>query len=184
MKKNILILFCLLFGWVLVSKAQSLIAVQNNNPPLFFTNLDSAIVHAQSGDTLFLPGGNFPIYTNIDKCLHIIGVGHNPDSTLATNPTNIIPSSALYLITGASNGSFESVKITGSVFFGTNSSNGNISNYEIIKCYISGILHNYSTLSSNNLFRENIFVCPNHCIQMNNAASNYFYNNIIQVSQV
>ena len=69
--------------------SQNLIAVQNGNTPAFYTVLDSAIIHAQNGDTVYIPGGTFSLNVPVTKSLHIIGVGHNPDSTLATGKTVI-----------------------------------------------------------------------------------------------
>lgn len=39
--------------------AQNLIAVQNGNTPTFYTNLQVAVANAQSGDTIYIPGGGF-----------------------------------------------------------------------------------------------------------------------------
>ncbi len=155
-----------------VSNAQNLIAVQNNSTPFFFTSLDSAIIHAHNGDTLYLPGGNFALNTNIDKCIHIIGVGHNPDSTNAINPTNIIANN-LYLITGSSFGSLIGVKLSG-FNFGKESGNGNITNYTLGRCNINGISLFGGYTASNNIFYENII---SGFINLTMAQSNNFYNN-------
>ncbi|MEO1415048.1 MAG: hypothetical protein AAFW00_07200 [Bacteroidota bacterium] len=63
---------------------QRLIAVQNGGAPTFYTNLDSAIQDAQAGDTVYIPGYFHNVDTFfIEKPLILVGVGHDPDSTLA-----------------------------------------------------------------------------------------------------
>jgi hypothetical protein len=68
------------------SFAQNLIAVQNAGTPSFFLMITEAIESAQDGDTIYLPGGSFGD-CNINKRLYLVGVGHHPDSTNATNFT-------------------------------------------------------------------------------------------------
>lgn len=163
------------------AKTQNLIAVQNGGVPAFYTKLDSAIVHAVNGDTIYIPGGNFALNTDISKRLHIIGVGHNPDSTVVTNPTIINVTSSLNLITGASDGSLMGIKLNGSLQFGTTATNADVSNFTVARCYV-GSVYSWSNLSINNLFYENILTnSPSNyvSIYMSNAESNYFYNNII-----
>lgn len=154
------------------AKAQSIIAVQNNSTPTFYTNLDSAIVHALNGDTIYLPGGIFLLDTCIDKCLHIIGVGHNQDSTLITNLTQI--SGSINLITGASGGSLIGIKLNGLIAFGTDSLNAMVNNYKVARC-VFGDLTFFSSSPTNNLFHENVL----SAIHLGSAQSNYFYNNFI-----
>ena len=72
-----------------ISYAQNLIAIQNGNNHAFYTTLDSAITQSQNGDTIYIPGGGYPLTVPINKPLHIYGVGHNPDSSVATNYTII-----------------------------------------------------------------------------------------------
>jgi len=176
MKK--IIFFALMLICSYAVNAQNVIAVQHGGTPTFYTNLDTAIVYAQSGDTIYLPGGFFSLATNISKCLHIIGVGHNPDSTNATGPTIIGASVGTYsyLITGASGGSLIGVKLSGSIDFGTSSANANVSNYTVGRFNITGAISSYSSAPYNNVFYENII---GGIINLDNAQSNAFYNNII-----
>ena len=175
-----LVLITVLLLITTTAHAQNLIAVQNSNTPSFYTSLDTAIVHAANGDTIYIPGGNFALNTNISKRLHIIGVGYHPDSTLVTNPTNIMNS--LFLITGASGGSLMGVKLNGDLQFGTTSENGNITNYTLARCYV-GCVYSLSNLSTKNLFYENVLTSSGNgrymSVNMSSAESNYFYNNII-----
>jgi hypothetical protein len=180
MKTLVIILFALVAATG-SGFAQNLIAVQNGGEPKFYSKLDSAIVFAVDSDTLYLPGGNFALNTDIGKRLHIIGVGHHPDSTLVTNPTIININSSLNLITGATGGSLMGIKLNGNLQFGTSSTDGNVCNYKVARCYVGSIISN-SNASTNNLFYENIITNGGgfyFSISMNNAESNYFYNNII-----
>jgi hypothetical protein len=134
------------------------IALVHNGVTTIYTNLTPTIAAAQSGDTIYLPGGYIPSTSNpilISKSLTIIGAGHHRDSITATGAT-IIATDFSY-ISGADNG-----KITGCVinnlYFGYNGS-GNVNNMNISRCYI-GNLHacksNCTSTSSNIVFSENI----------------------------
>jgi len=180
MKKVYLFILLIVLIASLNTQAQNLIAVQNNTTPVFYTNLDSAIVHAVDGDTVFLPGGNFPLSTTIiDKRLHIIGVGHHPDSSVSTNPTNIVLLGGLSMriVTGAGGGSLIGVRLLGNstLQFGTSSTNSNVSNFRIGYCYLgNGISMSFSG-AQNNLFFCNIIGT------ITGISSNigYYLNNII-----
>ena len=85
--KWILIILC--FSEVAMS--QSVISVvQADGNSAFFGDLQTAVVAAQSGDFIYVPGGTFSMGNDtIKKGVTIIGAGHYPDSTLATNQTII-----------------------------------------------------------------------------------------------
>jgi len=174
------VLFIALFA-SLGTHAQKLIAVQNNTTPFFYTSLDSAIVHAVDGDTIFLPGGNFPLgNTTIAKQLHIIGVGHHPDSSIATNPTNIVPASPLKILTGASGGSIIGIRLFGNytpINFGTSNSNSNINGFTIGNCYLGAIYISYGG-ESNILFYGNILGPLSATTSF--YSHNRFYNNVFK----
>lgn len=85
MKKTLLLFSIILL--VSYANAQKLIAVQNAGTPNFYEDVNEAFDSAIEGDTLYFPGGSFNLDRTIDKTLHIIGVGHNPNSTSATGST-------------------------------------------------------------------------------------------------
>jgi len=150
---------------------QNLIAVQNGGTPRFYTKLDSAITFAQNDDTLYIPGGTFSLSVPIDKRLHIIGVGHNIDSTLVTDQTRI--DGNIELINDASNGSLTGVYLR----IGGLNSGENISNYLINRCFL-GVSLLLPASSSNWRFIENII--RGGFMSSSPGASNFFfYNNII-----
>jgi len=114
--------------------AQTLIAVQNESTQKFYTSLDTAITYAQEGDTVYIPGGSFTLSTSIDKSIHIIGVGHNPNSTSATGFSQILGD--IILLNGSDNSSFEGLYLNGYRFsFGLNSLQ-DISGVIIRRCHI------------------------------------------------
>jgi len=96
-------------------QSQSLIAVENSSSgSSFYKFLDQAITNAQSGDVIYLPGGSFSMGSvHINKTLTIIGVGHHPDSTLATNQTIITGN--IPIDEGAHNLHLEGLYVTGSI---------------------------------------------------------------------
>ena len=136
--KTILSILFLLFSTVFVINAQSVIAVQNGGTPSFYTTLDSAIINAHNGDTLFLPCGTFNLTVAISKSLHLIGVGHELATNMATGQTMI--NGSVTLENEASNGSLMGFELTGGIKGGEN-----ISNYMVRRCYF-----NYFILTGNN----------------------------------
>lgn len=150
-------------------QAQNLIAVQNGDQPQFFYALDSAIYHAQSGDTLYLPGGGFTLSNAIEKKLHIVGTGHHPDSTNSTFLTTI--GGMFILSDSASYGSLSGVNINGGIMC-----TQTVHDYKISRCKILTQISLFDS-SYNFIFVENVF--------LNLFASDFqfisncsFYNNI------
>lgn len=138
MKTTILIVLLMMASFVCV-QAQTMIAVQNDAGSTFYASLDTAIVKAKAGDYIYLPGGNFTISKPIDKKLQIVGVGHNPDSCVATRITQV--SGTIRIYKGSDHGSITGLKITGSIkFSGDNTDNVfpniKLSYYSIERCNI------------------------------------------------
>ena len=180
MKK--IFLFLILITAVYTLKAQNLITVQHGSDAAFYTNLDSAIIYAPSGSTIYIPGGSFALNTPINKLLYIYGVGHNPDSSSATNFTMI--SNDINFTKGASGGSITGLYIINNLVFGF-SNNDSIKNYIVSKCNVNTI-GNYD-YCSNNLFSENIIRSQVVLRGTNNLFSNniindvHGFNNLIQI---
>lgn len=164
------------------SNAQNLIAVHNASASTFYTSLDTAITYAQNGDTIYIPGGNFSLLSTITKRLHLIGVGHNVDSTVATNITQI--NSPVTLEGSASGGSLIGLNICSSVQFGTSASNQNITNYTISRCKMNYINLGYSHPSSaiNNTIAENIIGYIDGITSQSNVLMNNFVGTIYNFS--
>ena len=202
---QILIVFVLITGSL---KAQNLIAIQNGGEPEFYTSLDSAVTNAIGGDTIYIPGGTFMNNSilEIDKELHLIGVGHNPDSTLITHMTYLW--SSIRLKYGSSYSTFEGFYLTGEFIIGGSPSDqydanvnhlkisrvncGNIifgkncSGWDLYENVIRGIITTVNSFprSQFNFFSNNIFcegVCCFEDSQFNNnifIKGGYWANNV------
>ena len=165
---QLIVLFTLFANWTI---AQNLIAVQNGGTPAFYQQVNDAILNSQDGDTIYIPGGSWNISQPIIKRIHIFGVGHNPDSTIATFQTTLIGN--VTLTSGASQGTLTGVSLTG-LLAGMNET---VDYYTITRCRISaGIQINHSY--SNFTFTENIIegaILPygtgNNCSFFNNIIS-------------
>ncbi len=151
----------------LYSSAQNIITVQNGNSVKSYAVLDSAYVHSSDGDTIYIPGGSYSPPAEINKSIHIIGVGHNPDSTSATNFTLI--NGSITLKQRASNGSLTGVYLTGNIYL-----TDTIYNYSVERCNVGGLL--LTAFSHNNSFVENVI---RGGANGGSSSDNLFFNNII-----
>ena len=158
------------------------ICIQRGNTTFLETRLDSAILHAQSGDIIYLPSGPIlPPSVTINKKLTIIGCGYHPDSSLASGGPTVI-FSGVNFIEGS-----DSSLITG---IASNSININASNITVTRCKIGEIVYyknnnniseniiqtigGYDALSIGNNFTKNIIIS----YFMGQVGNNYFNNNI------
>ncbi|QGY47337.1 hypothetical protein GM418_27820 [Maribellus comscasis] len=153
MKKLILLPF--IFVATLIY-AQPRIVVQNGSASVY-TNINDAILAANSGDTIYLPGGGFNISpVTIDKTLHWVGVGHYPDSTSATKATRIITS--LVFTGNCDNSTFEGIYFTNSLSFG--SSGNDAMNISIKRCRVGSTLNlrasSSDTVATNFVISESV----------------------------
>lgn len=149
------ITFLTFLGFILLlaspAKAQSPIAVQNDSGTSFYSTLDLAITNAVAGDYIYIPGGVFPISVPIDKQLHIIGVGHNPDSCAVTGITQVTGN--IIILNGSDHGSIAGLKISGYFHFGSSPNDVIINYYTIERCNIGGEI-TLATRSTNILVNE------------------------------
>lgn len=192
----------LLYGTM--AAQQTVFTVEHSGSTSVYTNLDTAIQNAQSGDFIYLPGGIINFSGTISKSLNLVGAGFFADSTVATSQT-IFPQT-LNLIAGASNFSITGVFVQGNVLI------SGCSNVLFSRCrlgaqkvnsvnimtasdnvYISGCIV-AGAVNQNNLppafyLRNSILYGPiyanaitiKHCIIFEPANSNYgqlfYYNN-------
>lgn len=198
--KRLLLIIAVFGAYSLNLQAQKLIALQNGSKAFFHQRLDTIMAHAASGDTIYLPGVNYNYGQDfvINKELHIYGVGHQPDSTLATGFTGI--QNSVRFVTGSDNSTFSGVYVGGDLYFGTNTTNRNVSNVTISRCNVNQLMLNYGDADgSTNSFitiKENVirydlvggFSSNNIAVERNiivhyarnfvNPANTYFKNNI------
>jgi hypothetical protein len=176
MKKSALLIVVAMMLAAQVAKSQNFIAVQNGGAPAFYLQVDDAILNSQDGDTIYIPGGTWNLNQPINKRLHIIGVGHHPDSTNATFPTKLI--GILSLAEGSSSGSLTGIFLQGYVFV----PNSPVNSYLVQRCNLSGgVFFNQSQCTFT--FIENIIGSSigvsggsaSNCSFINNIISAYFY---------
>ena len=140
------------------ANAQINIAVQNGENVSFYNSLDSAVTNAESGSTIYLPGGVIDVPNNfvIDKKVNLVGAGHHPEYTKATGRTYL--DDDITFTSGADSGSVTGVYIDGTLYFGTNADNQNFSSFSITRCnvYRIRLAYNTSNSSENFLISENI----------------------------
>jgi len=147
--KNIkLILIILCFSEVAMS--QSVISVvHTDGNSAFFGDLQAAVGAAQSGDFVYVPGGAFSMGNDtIKKGVAIIGAGHYPDSTLATNQTII--TGTIRIGNGADGLHLEGLFISGNVEL-THAGNNyqRADNVMIRRCSVANITCNGSVFTQN-----------------------------------
>ncbi|MDD2411598.1 MAG: right-handed parallel beta-helix repeat-containing protein [Bacteroidales bacterium] len=156
--------------------AQQKVALHSNGVTTIFGGANpftNAYNASSSGDTIYLPGGNLPYPTTIDKGLVIIGAGYHPDSTTTTLPT--VLSGDLTISQNADNLWLEGIEITGGISFNTNHK---IDSVTIRRCKFSTLTYagNGTTPCVDNVIRENVI---SGAVNLGNAASSMLSNNII-----
>lgn len=167
----------------IITFAQPHFVVQNGTTKVF-NNINTAIEAANSGDTLYVPGGGFSISAAVDKTLHWIGVGHYPDSTTATGPTKIV--TAVTFTGNCDNSSFEGIDFTSEIYMG---SDGNeLENLVMKRCRVRGTLNLRAVSGGNPNINAQISESVIYNLNGNNASNckvekciiNYWINNFQQ----
>ena len=174
MKTMYLLSFLLVVGFT--STAQQKVALNRNGTTQIYGGSDpfsDAYLAASAGDTIYLPGGNLPYPAVIDKSIVIIGAGHYPNATVATNRT--VLNGNLSISENADNLHLEGIEITGTLSFNTNHK---VDGVVVKRCKMNviGYSGNGTTPCINNTIRECII---NTNIDFSNAKSSLLSNNII-----
>lgn len=156
--------------------AQQKVALNRNGTTEIYGGSDpfnDAYLAASSGDTIYLPGGNLPYPATIDKSLVIIGAGHYPNATVATNRT--VLNGSLTISENADNLHLEGIEITGTLGF---SNNHKVDGVVLKRCRINAIIYYGSGITPciNNTIRECVI---NAHVDFSNAKSSLFSNNIV-----
>ena len=159
MKRKLLI--AVAFLATMTAAAQNIAAVSPSNATTIYQTLDEAIVGAESGSTIYLPGGGFQISdeTKINKRLTIMGVSHRGDTDNVDGATVI--GGNLWFNEGSSGSAVLGCYIIGNVNIGedgivnnvtvklcnldvVNVKNNNCTGTLINNCYIRGYACNFS----------------------------------------
>ncbi|MDN3676462.1 hypothetical protein QWY90_03970 [Flavobacterium paronense] len=174
MKNSVLLLMLFLLGFVGFS--QQKVALHHGSVITIFGGGDpftAAYNAAVNGDVIYLPGGNLPYPSFIDKSLVIIGAGHYPAATVATNRT--VLNGSLTIGENADNLHLEGIEIVSTLSF---NNNNKVDGVVIKRCRINiiGYGGDGTTPCLNNTIRECVI---NSYIDFSNAKSLLFSNNII-----
>jgi hypothetical protein len=174
MKKIISISFVL---FLFTTFSQSTFIRQNGISTPYYQIAD-VFSNAQSGDTIYLPGGTFSIGNLvIDKQLHIYGAGQHPDSTSATFATTL-SGSISFVTANASNSLLTGVVIDGYVNIGTTALNSNVTNFTVQRCQIGSMnLSPVGTSLATNVLIDGNIILGN--ITGSNAQNIFIQNNLI-----
>lgn len=160
MNLKIFTLMLVAISFSLQSYAQTSIAVQHNGQATFFGGFAAALAAAQTGDTLYLPGGNYNIGSiTIDKKLVVIGAGHYPAYTQATGITSL--HGDITLLPGADHTHLQGFYLTGIIRLGNALDNQEVNNISITRCNFNELRLNYDggnvqTTSQNIMVIENV----------------------------
>lgn len=173
LKLTITIIALLSFAQV---NGQQKVALQSNGTSTIFSSSSpfvDAYNAASTGDTIYLPGGNIPFPTTLDKGLTIYGAGHYPDSTMATNST--VLNGNISITANADNLHLEGIEFTGNISFG---SNHKVDNVSIKRCKVASIVYNGTgaTPCENNTITGNVI---SGGVNFGNARSSMLCNNIL-----
>lgn len=157
--------------------AQQRVALHHNGATTIFSGSQpfvDAYNASVSGDTIYLPGIDLTIPSVINKRLVIFGMGHHPDSTLATGVTSM---SGLTLQAGAASSHFEGIRFANSFTF---SNNVSIDSVVLCRNYIGGNISISGTgdvnLSDGIVIKENVITGN---LNAQNTNSIQIFNNII-----
>lgn len=158
MKRKILFAVALLA--TMTAAAQNIAAVSPSNATTIYQTLEEAIVGAESGSTIYLPGGGFQISdeTKINKKLTIMGVSHRGDTDNVDGATVI--GGNLHFEEGSSGSAILGIYVSGNINVGTQ--NDPVTNFTVRYCNVnsiqvknsqsSGMIVNQSYLRSHSCF--------------------------------
>lgn len=176
MKKNLLTLIFVLA--ITLGYSQQKVALESSGTTTIFggsTPFADAYNAAVNGDIIYLPGATMPSFT-IDKGITIIGAGHYPTATVATNPTLITGN--INIGANADGLTLEGIHFSGGITFGLNME---INDVTIKRCRIDGSIDfagnsSGTTPCMNSLIAENVIVGN---LTMTNLINSAVTNNIL-----
>jgi hypothetical protein len=159
MKKQIFLLVLSVTSMLL--QAQAPIVLQSGDNVFLHSRLDTIISHAQSGDDIYLPGGNVVLRSElrIDKEVHIYGAGHYPDSSKATSVT-FITGGHIRFLPGSSKSTLTGIYQYNELLFGLNATD-TLQYIDVTRCNLGWVRLGYisSQRNTNNSyikFSENV----------------------------
>jgi len=163
------------------SFAQKRLVLMHNGQASVYSVFDSLKAHIQTGDTIYFPGAGYNIGDwSITKTVTIFGVGHYPDSTVATGTSYL--NGNIIIKTGANNTFIQGTYLNGNITFGSDATNQTVNNITISRCNFNDLRlsHNGSaiTTSNNIVIRDNVI--RGGALMGGYATNVLIVNNIIQ----
>ena len=182
MKKCMLFFLALGVMGFVFSQKNIVVTKPDGTSSKFFSKIDSALLGADPGDFVYIPGGSYNIGNLlIRKKLQIIGAGYHPDSSAGTGITFL--SGSIYFLTGCDGASVTGFYLTGNMQFGTADSNRIVNNISISRCNFSSLnfTHNSGQPQNGNnfLITENIIRAPFYNMYEGTASNILITKNII-----
>lgn len=158
----------LLLAFAANAHAQGLIWVKGPNSDALFGDVAAAYNAAQPGDKIYLPGGAF-VLPDLDKEVHVVGVGWDRRMTAATGPSFITNSPTL--LGGAAHSSLEGLRFAGQLYLRAD-------HVTVKRCYMAH-LEVYENLAGNVFIQNVILSCG---VRYTSGAQTvaYFYNNVMR----
>jgi len=149
------------------------IVVQGAGAPQVFSTINAALTAAQPNDKVYLSGGTHvsPAQLVIDKPLHFIGAGINPDSTAVTGITNLTTAAGDIIITTPAAGStFTGIALSAAgaqIYYGLTTADDDPTDIVFTRCrFSSETVLGRNAGSTSTTFEECIFT---HHIYGNNT---------------
>ena len=136
LKKQVLTVLLAIMGFV-AAQAQQISVVSTNGTTHLFSTLQEAIEGASSGSVIYLPGGVFPISSDvkITKKLTIMGIGHKIDGDNIDGTTTI--NGHLYFNQGSDGSAVIGCRVpNGQIIIGED---GVVNNVLIKLCFLQSI---------------------------------------------
>lgn len=158
--------------------AQQIAVVNGSGSTTIFESLDEAITGAETGSTVYIPGGGFQLKeeTKITKKLTIMGIGHKADSENADGNTTI--SGNIQFAPGSDGSAIMGVYLSNNIKIGVG---GRVKNILVRYCNMQEIEVKTDTcpgiIINQNYIRGNVHFAHSPIVFTNNIANGIEYVN-------
>lgn len=169
--------------------AQNIAVVSPSNSTKIYQTLDEAIINAEAGSIIYIPGGGYAVTDNakIDKQLTIMGVSHRGDTDNVDGATVI--SGNLNFIKGSSHSAVIGVYVSGNVVITDSVANFtmrycNVNSMQVKSSKSGGMVINQCYVRNNSNFgncnvkMSNCIIHSLQCVDGGTLEHNIFTSNI------
>jgi hypothetical protein len=176
MKQRFFLLAVVFTAMTAALNAQTISVVAPDNTTTLYTSLDTAIIKAAAGSTIYLSGGGFQIKdeTKITKKLTIIGIGHKADNDNADG--NTVVSGNFFFENGTSNSAVMGLYLSGNVNIAD--ANVAVNNFLLRYCNVNSVQVGNSNCQGvviNQNYLRNISNCSNSAVSFTNNVLHSIY---------